>query len=62
MEYAEIIGYVITAVLAGAGILFGDKYRQAKKFIKVVMDAAEDDKFTAEEVQEIVKVGKKLVG
>lgn len=62
MELAEVIGYLATALITGSGIFFGDKYKQLKKLLKVILDAAEDDKITAEEVQEIVKTGKKLLG
>lgn len=61
MEFAEIIGYIATALIIGAGMFFGDKYKQLKKLLKVIVDAAEDDKITAEEVQEIVKTGKKIL-
>lgn len=61
MEYAEIIGYIVTAIITGVGVVFGDKYQQIKKFVKVIMDAAEDNKITAEEVQEIIKTGKRIL-
>ena len=51
----------IIAILLGLGITFlGVRYQKLKGFLKKIVDAAEDDKFTAEEVQNIIKAFKDL--
>lgn len=56
----EIIALGLTAVIAVAGTIFGDKYKAMKNLIRMIGEAIEDDKLTKEEIQAIYKQTKKL--
>ena len=58
----ELIGYIISAVLALLTAFFGVRYQRVKVALKeskeavvTIIDAVEDDKISAEETQAIVK-------
>lgn len=56
MEFlnAEVIAYLITAVLGVVGSIFGTKYAELKKVFRIIVESAEDEKITPEEVQKII--------
>jgi hypothetical protein len=56
----EIIAYFITAIIGVVGSVFGTKYAAIKKVFKVIIDAAEDERITPEEVQKIILAIKSL--
>lgn len=58
----DIIGTVATLILGVAGTFLGTKYSALRKALKTIMDAAEDDKITADEVQQIALAVKPLFG
>jgi len=55
-----LISTIATAVIGIAGAIFGSKYNDMKKVLKVIVQAAEDGKVTAEEVQNIALLIKKI--
>ncbi|MCW4048051.1 MAG: hypothetical protein NWE99_10925 [Candidatus Bathyarchaeota archaeon] len=62
------ISAVISLILALLSIAFGTKYQQGKakaqqlsQLLKLIVDAAEDDKVSEDEFQKIVAAAKKLM-
>jgi len=58
----ELIGYIVSVVLALVSTFFGVKYTKVRKALKeskeavvVIVDAIEDDKIDAEETKAITK-------
>jgi len=56
----ELISTIATAVIGIAGAIFGSKYKDMEKGLKDIVQAAEDGKVTAEEVQNIALLIKKI--
>lgn len=51
----ELIAFAVTFVCGIIATSFAGKYEGAKKLIKCISDAIEDDVLTPEETQEIIK-------
>ncbi len=49
----ELIAEIVATCLGLAITVLGVKYKKIKALLKKIIDAAKDDKFTAEEVQDI---------
>ncbi len=63
--YEHVWGIVATVTTTAFALLaakYSDKYEAVKEFLSTFLAALEDGSLTPEEIQALVRVGKKIIG